>query len=226
MMIQLNGSDLHSLYNTRFSVVERIRKQQLWKIFCEDFLQRYVPASSTVLDIGAGTCEFINYIHAKKKYALDLNPATSKHANSDVTVFKLSADKMDKVLRGTVNVAFMSNFLEHLDNKDVVYQILKKTYRVLSPGAKLLIMQPDIKRAGNQYWDFFDHKTPITAKSLSEALLSVGFSIKQLIDPFMPYSTNISWIPTSVFLLKIYLRFRPLQLLFGKQFFVLAEKPS
>lgn len=225
-MNTFNGVDFQHLYNTRFSIVERVRKKKLWRIFCEDFLQHFIPASATVLDIGAGTCEFINFIQARKKYALDLNPATKQCAASDVIVLKLSANKLNTVFRDKIDVAFMSNFLEHLENKDSVYDVLKKTYKSLAPGGKLLIMQPDIKRAGNQYWDFFDHKTPITAKSLTEALISIGFRIKKMIDPFMPYSTNISWIPTSTLLLKIYLRVRLLQLLVGKQFFVIAEKPK
>jgi hypothetical protein len=64
---------------------------------------------SAVLDLGSGYCEFINQINAGRKYAMDLNPATSYHAADDVRVllqdssteWQISPDTLDAVLQAT-----------------------------------------------------------------------------------------------------------------------------
>lgn len=193
-------------------------------MLCQEFLQRFISLDHVVLDIGAGSCEFINNINCRKKLAIDLNPLTKLTAAKNVGVFQESAEKVGKIFRGKIDVAFMSNFLEHLESRDVVYNILKGVYLALKPGGKLLIMQPDIRRVGDEYWDYFDHKIPITEKSLAEAVKSAGFRIIDKRSPFLPYTTRAWWLPMSPGLLKIYLQLRPLQLIFGKQFFLCLIK--
>lgn len=225
MQTSFLGPNLSEIYNIRFSVFERVRKNELWKTLCTHFLQQFVKKDGSVLDVGAGSCEFINAIHAKKKFALDLNPITKASADTDVTVLTVSAERMNKYFLRSLDVIFVSNFLEHLENKATVYKILKKSYLALRPGGKLLIMQPDIHRVGNQYWDFFDHTVPLTERSVKEALLSVGFNITNIVAPFLPYTTNTKWLPQSAFLLRLYLKFRLLHYIFGKQFFICAQRP-
>src|SRR4030042_5063564 len=134
------GVDISNIYNTRFSVFERVRKNDLWKIFCQDFLQQFISSKSTVLDIGSGSCEFINNIRAKRKIALDLNTITVKSAKKGVIVVKKSAEEIDRLFPEQIDVAFMSNFLEHLESKYIIHQVLKKTYLALKPGGRLLIL--------------------------------------------------------------------------------------
>lgn len=220
------GPNLSEIYNTRFSVFERVRKKELWKILCTQFLQQFIPKNGSVLDVGAGSCEFINEIIAKKKFALDLNPVTKASANTDVSVLTVSADQIDQFFHKSLDVIFISNFLEHLESKAIVYQILQKSFSALRPGGVILVMQPDIHRVGNQYWDFFDHVVPLTQRSVIEALLSVGFTISRVMAPFLPYTTNTRWLPQSPFLFRVYLKFRIFHHLFGKQFFVCAQRPA
>lgn len=118
----------------------------------------------------------------------------------------------------------MSNLLEHLDTKEDVFRLLHEAYTILKKGGRLLIMQPDIKRVGNSYWDFFDHKVPLTAESLTEALRANNYSINKMYNPFLPYTTKKKFLPLFPILLKIYLKIRPIHYFFGKQFFVCAEK--
>ena len=49
-------------YRFRFTEKENATRKMVWKVLCKDFFQKYVKKSSTLMDIGAGYCEFINNI--------------------------------------------------------------------------------------------------------------------------------------------------------------------
>lgn len=217
--------DVKKLYETRFTTIERIRKNQLWRILCRDFLQNYITGRDTVVDLGAGNCEFINNIDSGKKYAVDINKDVKNKAAKGITV-KIAPIKFLKNIFpiNSVDVVFMSNLLEHLDNKEEVFRLLNETFSVLKKGGRLLIMQPDIALVGPQYWDFFDHKVPITFASLTEALISIGFMVSDYRYPFLPYSTKVKYLPQSPWLFKLYLKLRFVHYFFGKQFFICAVK--
>ena len=217
--------DVKKLYDTRFTSFERVRKNELWQILCRDFLQRYVYQKDIVVDVGAGNCEFINNIKAQKKYAVDINYDVRKKAAKNVIV-KIAPVKFLRNIfpKNTDDVVFMSNLLEHLDSKEDIIRILNESFSVLKKKGRLLIMQPDISLVGHEYWDFFDHKIAITFASLVEVLHAIGFSISDNRYPFLPYSTKVKFLPLWPPLLKIYLKIRPLHYLFGKQFFICAQK--
>ena len=217
--------DVKKLYDTRFTTYERIRKVVLWQILCRDFLQKYVNKKDTVVDIGAGNCEFINNIKAHKKYAVDINKDIIKKANKDITVKIAPVKFLNSIFpKNSLDVIFMSNLLEHLDSKEDIFRLLNESFVVLKSGGRLLIMQPDISLVGSSYWDFFDHKVAITYASLTEVLLTIGFTIMDHRYPFLPYSTKVKYLPLWPPFLKIYLKLRLLHYLFGKQFFICAQK--
>ena len=58
----LLGEELSALYDNRFSDRELADKSALWSVLCTDVFQQYVPRDGTVLDLGAGRCEFTNAI--------------------------------------------------------------------------------------------------------------------------------------------------------------------
>lgn len=122
-------------------------------------------------------------------------------------------------------MVFTSNFFEHLDSKDELIDTLKEVHRVLKPGGKIMVLQPNIRLVGNQYWDYVDHTLPLTEKSLEEAFHLTDFGTLFRKTRFLPFTAN-SRIPASPILIKAYLRFPPAQLLMGKQTFVVAEKLS
>ena len=75
-------SNLMAIYRERFDETAMEQKKKVWKVICEEFLQKFISKSDIVLDLGAGTCEFINHIRCGKKYAIDVNPDTGKHADA------------------------------------------------------------------------------------------------------------------------------------------------
>ncbi len=220
MSNNLNQAELDDIYTKRFGAKDKAR-QTLWATLTGSYFQRYVDPSDTVLDLAAGYCEFINNVRAKRKHAVDLNPETKRRAAKGVTVHITASTKLPKVLRHKVDVVFVSNFFEHLDDKHQLLETLSQIKQVLKPGGKLLILQPNISRTKGAYWDFVDHSLPINHKSLREALELTGFTVQKLKARFLPYTTSSS-LPIHPLLIKLYLRLPPAQWLLGKQIFALA----
>jgi SAM-dependent methyltransferase len=133
---------------------------------------------------------------------------------------------LDQVLPNDYfDIAFFSNYLEHLPSTEAVLQQLRVTHSILKPGGSVVILQPNIRLIGGAYWDFIDHQTALTEKSLAEAAVMAGFKTKSVIARFLPYTTK-SRIPQHPLLVRAYLNFPPAWLLLGKQTLYIGEKPS
>jgi SAM-dependent methyltransferase len=128
-------------------------------------------------------------------------------------------------LASSVDVVLMSNFLEHLRSKEEVLKTLADVSSILRAGGVLLILQPNIRYAYKEYWDFFDHHLPLSDKSLVEALRITGFEIERLVPRFLPYTTK-SAKPRYAFLVRAYLHCPLAWKIMGKQMFVVARRPS
>ncbi len=216
-------STLEKIYQGRFSNKEVSAKTKIWKVLCPEFFQQFVPLESDVLDLGAGYCDFINNIRCKNKFAIDLNKDTPHFADSDVRVYHSGSTEISVLLDESLDIVFCSNFLEHLKNKEEVFQTFGEVYRLLRPGGKFLILQPNIRYCKFDYWDFFDHHVPLTEKSLIEGLEAKSFSIEKVISKFLPFTTK-SKIPQHPLLVKLYLQFPIVWQIMGKQSFLVAKK--
>ncbi|MEH1805311.1 class I SAM-dependent methyltransferase [Nostoc sp.] len=216
---------LKNLYSNRFDHQQRRAKIALWKTLIEEFLQKHVGKDSITLDIGGGYCEFINNIQARKKYLIDLNPDSQAFANPDVNVLNLdilNRAEQEKITERFDKI-FVSNFFEHLNNKEELVEVLLFCFNYLNPGGSILIIQPNFKYSIKEYYDFIDHQLPITHLSLQELLHTLGFKIDVLIPRFLPYSTKGR--PGSPNLLKLYLKLPFLWNFLGGQMFIKASKP-
>ncbi|MCM8757679.1 MAG: class I SAM-dependent methyltransferase [Candidatus Omnitrophica bacterium] len=214
--------NLDKIYKRRFSEEEIVFKRKMYELLYKDFLQKYISTDAVVLDLGAGYCSFINNIKAKRKIAVDLNPDVRKFADSNVEVIIGSSVDMHQIDSESIDVVFTSNFLEHLSKEDIV-KTLKEVYRVLKKGGKFLIIQPNIRYCYRDYWQFFDHISPLDDRSLVEILETNGFKIFECRPKFLPYTIK-SKLPKSLFFLRLYLRVPLLQKIFGAQAFIYSEK--
>jgi SAM-dependent methyltransferase len=215
--------DLASLYRFRFSEADLPAKAKIWQILCEYYFQKYVDEESDVLDVACGYGEFINNISARNKHAIDLNPDSSAFLSSDVHFSQVSADRMTTIAASSVDVAFTSNFLEHLKSKAACNRVLKEVLRVLRPGGKFIIMGPNIRYLADKYWDFYDHHLPLSHLSLEEGLVINGFKVVRNIPRFLPYTTR-SVLPQHPLLVRLYLKMPLAWSVLGRQFLLIAEK--
>lgn len=216
--------NLDKLYQQRFPEAELAQKDSIWKVLCEDFFQHYVAPTDTVVDIGAGYCEFINNIRAARKIAVDINPDVRRFAAPDVQVVNAPCTAI-QIAPSSADVVFMSNFLEHLQSKALVLDTFHESYRILREGGRIIVLQPNIRFLPGEYWDFFDHHTPLTDRSLVEGLRLAGFSPTVVYPRFLPYTTK-SRLPKAAALVRLYLRVPLVWRLLGKQALVVAVKPS
>ena len=214
--------DLADLYSKRFTRAELEFKRRMWVVLVERFFQRFVNDGDTVLDLGAGACEFLNEVACSRKIAVDLNPETAKHARN-AEVYPVRGSSMDPVATGSVDVLFCSNFFEHLSDKTEVLRTLRECHRVLRPGGRLLVLQPNLRYLPGSYWDYLDHNVPLTDRSMVEALSLTGFVPEEVLPRFLPYTVKGYRVPKSASLVRLYLRMRFAWPIFGKQMFISAR---
>ena len=215
---------LATLYANRFDKGDRAWKAEVWSVLWRRVFSRWVAAGDTVLDLGAGYCEFINNAVAKRRIAVDLNPETARLAAPGIEVKAVSADALQFIGAGEVDVVFTSNFLEHLPSKDAVARVLDEAHRVLRPGGRIIAMGPNIRYLAGAYWDYFDHHVPLSHASLCEALALHGFALEHVEAKFLPYTVKGARLRLR-WLVEAYLLLRPLSsAVFGKQFLVTAIK--
>lgn len=213
---------LDVVYKNRFAGKEEARAE-VWKVLTRHYFQHWIQPGHTVLDVGAGYCEFINHIQAQRKFALDLNPVTSRKAAPGIAVLNQDATKTWSLDDGSFDAVFSSNFFEHLLSKEALQNCLKEICRVLKPGGVLLAMGPNIRFCYNVYWDFFDHYLPLSDRSLAEALQTIGFRIEKAVPQFLPYTMNDRKVPSPV-LVRLYLALPIAWKFLGKQFLLIARK--
>lgn len=196
-------------------------RRRMWKILCTYFFERYISPRDTVLDIACGYGEFINAVRCRKKIANDINPVSRTYLTKNITFVSGPSTKIS-LQSSSVDKIFISNFFEHITREDIL-KTIKECRRILKPGGRVLVLQPNIRFCAKDYWMFFDHITPIDDRSLTEAFTAMGFTPILDIEKFLPYTT-ISAYPIYPFLIQIYLCLPILWRFFGKQSFLVFEK--
>lgn len=212
---------LQRLYTERFEGAEE-KRRRLWQVLVEDFFQAFVRPDDCVVDVAAGEGLFLAPLRARRRIAIDLRPPPR---DIDPDIEWRNESWRTGLRPAEANVIFVSNFLEHLGSKEEVLNFLGSCAQSLRAGGRLLILQPNIRLVREAYWDFFDHKIPLTDKSLVEGLSLANFQVTHLISRFLPY-TSKSRMPQNATLVRLYLRLPVLWRFFGKQSFVIACKPG
>jgi SAM-dependent methyltransferase len=205
-----------TVYDLRFGERERSAKEAVWREIGRFLQRRFIPTDARVMDIATDTGYFIRNIAAAERWASDLRD-TSASMPTDVRFLQADGLALAEVAPNDhFDIVFMSNYLEHLDSAESVIEQLRVARRLLRVGGRVIVLQPNIKLVGPAYWDFIDHRVPLTEESLSEAAAFAGFEKQELIRRFLPYSVK-GRLPAHRLLVRTYLRFPPAWRLFGKQ---------
>lgn len=219
------GEALSRIYRRRFPEEDRVAKARVWRAVVEGYLQRWIRATDTVLDLGCGDGAFLNAVSCARRLGVDLNPDARKHLAPGVELFEAEITALPFLPGSSVDLVFTSNVLEHLAGKADVERALSEALRVLKPGGHLVAMGPNLRAVPGAYWDFWDHRIPITDRALVEALELLGFEVADAIPRFLPYTTR-SRYPKAPWLVRLYLALPLLWPLAGGQFLVRARKPG
>ena len=215
-------ADLDRIYDRRFSDSDALTKDGIWKSVGR-FVQRFVDESLPLVDVACDRGYFVRNIRAVERWATDVRDV-SIYLPEDVRFVRTDGPTMDAVLpAGHFGTVWMSNYLEHLPSTDTVLRQLHAAYTVMRRGGRLVILQPNIRLTGAKYWDFLDHKTALTERSLVEAAELAGFRTVKVITRFMPFTTK-SRLPRTSWMVDAYLRFPPAWLLLGKQTLYVGER--
>jgi ubiquinone/menaquinone biosynthesis C-methylase UbiE len=216
-------SSLQTIYDARFQSTGIEKRRRVWTTLCDAYFNARVKPTDTVLDIACGYGEFSNNIRAGQKLAIDLNRDSPKFLNPDVSFKHTSASDLSHIPNDTVDVAFTSNFLEHLPDKSACDAVLLEVKRVLKPGGRFIIMGPNIRFAYREYWDYYDHYLALSDRSLAEGLTINGYVVEEVIPRFLPYTMN-NKRPTHDSLIRAYLALPIIWPVFGRQFLVTGRK--
>ena len=212
-----------AIYARRFPGHEEGAREGVWRVLAS-YLQRYVPVDSAVLDIGADRGHFIRNIAARERWATDLRDTSAAYP-ADIKFVQADGLTLDEVVpTGHFDRVFMSNYLEHLPSGAAVVRQLEVAQRLLKPGGRVIVLQPNIRLTGAAYWDFIDHSVPITERSLVEAAELAGLRKVELVTRFIPYTTK-GRLPSWPVLVRGYLAVRPVWRMMGKQTLLIAERP-
>ena len=204
---------------TRFTADPR--RAALWR-HLTTYLAQFVPPDAAVLELGAGYCDFINAVPARRRVAVDTGPHMRASAGPGVEIHEGDALAfLDAAAPDQFDFVLASNFLEHLDRADLD-RLLPQLRRTLRPGGRLALIQPNFRLAARRYFDDYTHRTIFTDVSLGDWLVAGGFEIVKSVPRFMPLTVK-SRLGGFSFLVPWYLRspWRP----WAGQMFVLAARP-
>jgi hypothetical protein len=195
------------------------RRDVLWESLWRYRFCSMVGASDCVLDLGAGYCNFINTVVARRRIAVDAWDGFPAFLAPGIEHRVGSVSDLDFLDDGAVDFAFASNLFEHL-TKDEFSTVLAALRRKLSNSGTLTIVQPNYRYAYREYFDDFDHKSIYSHVSLADYLVANGYEVFQVEPRFMPLSIK-GRLPVTPFLIWAWLAspFKPI----GKQMLVRAR---
>ena len=184
------------------------------------FVARDTPPVDTVVELGAGYCDFINQFPARIKIAFDLNPEARSYADPGVRLYVEDCTSLREIADDSVDLVFASNFLEHL-TAEQLEALLPNVRRVLRKGGRLILLQPNHLRCAKNYFDATTHKTIFDHLSIRRFLERQGLRVTKLVPGQLPFSMK-SRLPKWRMLTRLYLRspWRP----FAKQMYVVAAR--
>lgn len=195
-------------------------REPVWRHICA-YLEQWISSDADVLELGAGWCDFSNLVKARSVTAVDLESVVLTAAAPHVSAIVGDCTDLSLFQDGSFDVVFASNLLEHLD-RGQSDALLAEAMRVLRPGGRLVLVQPNFRLQPGRYFDDFTHVAIFTDQSLSDYLVAGGWQIEHVAARFLPLSMR-SRGSSMAFLVPWYLR-SPIKPMAG-QMLVVATSP-
>jgi hypothetical protein len=199
------------LYSYRFRNVDQDARRAVWRVVAP-FIHEQMRRPSRVLDPAAGRGEFINFVAAQERWAVDriaYEEGTYDDGVRSVVSDIFEADLPEAHFGGI----FVSNFLEHLPTQEATAEFL----------GRIVVMGPNFRYCSREYFDMADHTLIYTHRSIAEHLYAAGYEVERIVPRFLPYSFT-GKLPPSATLTQRYLSTPLAWNLLGKQFLVIGRR--
>ena len=191
-------------------------REKVWRHLC-DHLSRYVRPDADVLELGAGWCDFSNFVKARRVVAMDLDATvvgpplrTSRPRSATAPTCRASTRT-----RSTSCSPATCSSTSTGSSRPGSWPAPRGC---CVPGGRLILMQPNFRLNPGRYFDDFTHVSVFTDQSLSDYLASLGWSIEVRQARFMPLTLKSRGSGLS-FLVPWYLR-SPIKPLAGQMLIV------
>lgn len=169
-------------FDTR--VDDNPNRSAVWRHICQ-YLTRWIPADSEVLELGAGRCDFANEVTAKRIVAMDIDAIVTASAAPGVEAVVGDCTDLSRFPDNSFDCVFASNLLEHLE-RPVTLKLLDEARRVLRPTGRLMLLQPNFRLDPKRYFDDYTHVAIFTDRSLHDLLASDGWTVEHVAARFLP----------------------------------------
>lgn len=174
-----------------------------------------------VIDLGAGYCHLINNLPARRRFALDTLADLASYAGPGVVPLVQQCHDPWPIEDASLQAVFASNLLEHLTRPQLDL-VAAEMRRVLKPGGRVIVLQPNYYYAYREYFDDYTHVAVFSHVSLADYFMAQSLTPIRIVPRLLPFSMKTP-APKSRWLVDLYLRspIRP----FGKQMLIVCEKP-
>ncbi len=196
----------------------------VWKAVAEH-LAPWMPAGGAVLEVGAGYCEWINNVTAARRVAVDIWPEVARFAAPGVQAVVLDAARdLPTLGAAAFDAVLASNILEHFEPA-LAASVVGDVRRLLKPGGRFVVIQPNFRYAARQYFDDYTHRAVFTDVSLPNLLRAHGFRIERVQPRFLPYSMRGTRLPIRPWTVRAYLR-SPFKPMAGQMLVIASSAPG
>ncbi len=197
------------------------RRAEVWRQIAS-YLQRWIPTDATTLELAAGYCDLSNALHNSRRIASDHSSTVEHHAAAGVETIVGDARVMPTIDSNSIDVVLASNFVEHLDYRELD-PFFAECRRMIKPGGRLVLIQPNYRLCASTYFDDYTHRSVHSHVSLPDHLRNAGFFIEHVEPRFLPFSMQ-SRLSFGYRLVALYLKlpYRP----FAGQMLVIATSQN
>ena len=168
------------------------------------YIHRDCGSVDSLLELGAGYCDFVNQYPAMNRFCVEQNIEMKKFADKAVSFHCVNGVQLPGFETDSMDLVFASNFLEHLTESE--HQLLMPRIKnVLRKDGRLVLIQPNYRLCEEHYFDDETHQTIFSDINIISFLNSFGFKIEKLVPGLLPFSMK-SRLPQWPILVRLYLK--------------------